>query len=36
MDFEEKLINQYTQLKSRVNIKSGQHNSGYAELAYLL
>ena len=25
MDFEENLINQYNQLKSRVNIKSGQH-----------
>ena len=25
MDFEENLINQYNQLKSREDIKSGQH-----------
>ena len=25
MDFEENLIKEYNQLKSRVNIKSGQH-----------
>ena len=28
MDFEENLINQYNQLKSREDIKSGQHITG--------
>ena len=34
MDFEENLINQYNQLKSREDIKSGQHKENFHEQSF--